>query len=197
MPSDLERSETKKELGLSESAFVLCTVGTCSEKKRHKDIFDAIAKVKRFIPSIVLLHRGIGPDTEDEIDYVKKIGIEERIHFLGYIYFMPKIYWASDCFILSSKWEGLGDVIIEAIACGLPVILYDGWGMKDFRTSPEENYGYWIDLETGSFADAIMDFSDKSNAERLTMKQNARKMFESKFSREKSIGRLISIYNGD
>jgi glycosyltransferase involved in cell wall biosynthesis len=197
VPSGLERSEAKKEFGLRKSDFVICTVGTCNKKKRHLDIFDAIASVKQFIPSIVLLHRGTGPDTKDEINYVKKIGIEEHVRFLGYIEYMPKIYWASDCFALASKWEGLGDVIIEAIACGLPVILYDGWGMQDFKPLSEEHYGYWLDKETGKFGDAIVDFSEKSNVERIRMQQNARKMFESKFSRKKSLERLISIYNGD
>lgn len=195
-PSDTECQKARSGFGVSEEDLVFCLVGTCNEKKRHKDIFDAIAEVKSDIPAIKLLHRGTGPDTEEEKEYVRKIGIEDNVIFLDYIDFLPMLYWASDCFIFASKWEGLGDVIIEAIACGLPVILYDGLGMRDFKPLPEESFGYWLDLKTGRFADAIRDFAKKTSAERLTMKQNARKLFTSKFSMKKSLGRLVSIYKG-
>ena len=133
VPTEDQRQQARSCLRLSENDFVLCTVGTCNEKKRHKDIFEAVARVRQRIPSIVLLHRGTGPNTEEEVDYVRSLGISENVVFLPYADSMRPIYLASDCFIFSSKWEGLGNVIIEAIACGLPVILYEGWGMKDFK----------------------------------------------------------------
>ena len=197
LPSDAERQKAKKVFGVSDEYLVLCLVGTCYEKKRHTEVFDAIAEVKDEIPTIKLLHRGTGPNTDKEKEYVRKIGIEENVTFLGYIEFLPALYWASDCFIFASKWEGLGDVTIEAIACGLPVILYDGWGMCDFKPAPEENYGYWLDLEKGNLADAIRDFVKKTDTEKATMKKNARKLFCAKFSRKRSLGRLVQLYKTD
>lgn len=196
VPLDEERHQARTEFHLSEDNFVLCTVGTCNEKKRHKDIFDAIARVNQQIHSIVLLHVGIGPDTEEEYEYVRKLSIKKNVRFLGYVDFMPKVYWASDCLIFSSKWEGLGNVIIEAIACALPVIMYEGWGMNDFKPEHDEMFGYWLNPETESLDSAILDIFE--NKKRLIPKfqANARQFFTSKFSREKSLKKLVHIYRG-
>lgn len=196
-PTEHERRLARNELQLSDNNFVLCTVGTCNEKKRHKDIYDAIARVKQRIPSIVFLHRGTGPNAKKEFEYVRELKIENHVRFLGYIDFLPKVYWASDSFILSSKWEGLGDVIIEAVACGLPVILYDGWGMNDFKPSQDLMYGYWLDFETERFDSAILKIFENRDTLIPKFKSNARQFFLSKFSRTKSLQKLINLYRGE
>ena len=195
-PSQEERDLARSQFGLSRDDLGLCLVGTCNEKKRHWDVLDAVAEARTKLPSLKLLHRGTGSETEKERAYVDDLGIQENVIFLPYFEDLRAVYWASDCLVLSSRWEGLGDVIIEGIACGLPPILYDGWGMKDFKPSHELAYGYWLDPDAGRMSDAVMDFAAKSAAERARMRQNARSFFESRFSREKSLARLNRLYRG-
>lgn len=196
VPSDPERLQARKAFCLSESDFVLCVVGTCNKKKRHKDILEAVARVKDLIPSLVLLHRGTGPDTEEEVGYVRNLGIEKNVVFLPYADSMQAIYWASDCFIFSSKWEGLGNVIVEAIACGLPVILYEGWGTNDFKPPEDRLFGYWLDPRTERFDSAILDMFEERNRVIPEFRVNARRQYESKFSREDSLRKLLDLYRG-
>jgi glycosyltransferase involved in cell wall biosynthesis len=196
VPSDQERVHARKAFGLSESDFVLCVVGTCNKKKRHKDILEAVARVKDLIPSLVLLHRGTGPDTAEEEEHVQKLGIEKNVVFLPYADSMQALYWASDCFIFSSKWEGLGNVIVEAIACGLPVILYEGWGTNDFKPSGGRRFGYWLDPRTERFDSAILDMFEGRNRLIPEFRVNARRQYESKFSREDSLRKLVDLYRG-
>jgi len=174
----------------------LCTVGTCNKKKRHVDIFDAIARVKHRIPSIVLLHRGTGPDTEEEREYVQKLEIEKNVVFLPYSDSMESIYWASDCFVFSSKWEGLGNVILEAIACGLPVIVYEGWGMSDFKPPHHQPFGYWVDPQTGTFDSAIVDLFENRTRLIPEFRANARLRYETHFSERQSLQKLVDLYKG-
>jgi len=195
-PSQVERDLARRRFGLSRNELVLCVVGTCNEKKRHVDVFDAVAETTSEESFVRLLHRGSGSETDSERAYVRNLGIQENVIFLPYQKDLRAIYWASDCLVLSSRWEGLGDVIIEGIACGLPAILFDGWGMKDFKPSHQRIYGYWLDPEKGRVSDAVRDFAAKSAAERSFMRQHARSFFESKFSRDTSLARLVCLYRG-
>lgn len=191
-----ERNSARKEFGIENNKFVLLTVGTCNSKKRHKDIFDAIARIKIQVPNILLLHRGTGPNKEKEVEYVSKNRIEDNVNFIGYIDFLPKLFWAADVFILASKWEGLGNVIIEAIACGLPVILYNGWGMKDFIPPKDSNYGFWIDPEKETFDKYILNINSQSQVERETFSKNAVKYFKNNFSMNGSMMKFLKVYKG-
>lgn len=196
-PSNLEIQQSRKELNISQTSFVILTVGTCNAKKCHSDIFHSIKNLSEQIPDLVFLHRGTGEDLEKEKNLVKNLGIEKNVIFLGYIEHLPKIYWAADCFILASKREGLGDVIIEAIATKLPVILYNGWGMKDFKPKSEKDtYGFWINPSSESFDHAILDiYNKKKNNLLFEWKENAYLFFKSKFSRAKSLDKLAEMYN--
>ena len=194
VPTDEQRKLARNKFDLAEDDFVLCTIGTCNEKKRHCEIFRAMALIRQRIPSIVLLHRGTGPDTEREIEYVKSLGVEGNVCFLDYLDFLPTVFWAADAFILASHWEGLGDVIIEALACGMPVILYDGWGMKDFKPFDGDSFGYWMNPKPEELASAVLDFYEKGQTSRLAFQRNARRFFEAGFSRRQSLQKLISLY---
>jgi len=59
------------------------------------------------------------------ISYCKQLGIESNVLFTGWVKNPYKFLNRSDIFVLSSLWEGLGIVIIEALAIGLPVISTD------------------------------------------------------------------------
>lgn len=198
-PSDSEIKQVRAELNIKQDAFVILTVGTCNAKKCHNDIFYSVQNLKDKIPDIVFLHRGTGEDLEKEKKLVKLLGIEQNVMFLEYIDFLPKIFWAADCFILASKREGLGDVIIEAIACKLPVILYDGYGMNDFKPKSEsENYGYWINASKDNFNSYIYKiYEKKTKGELDPWKSNAHDFFKSKFSRLNSLEKLIELYELD
>ena len=73
-PSEHERNEARSQFGLSKGDFVLCVVGTCNDKKRHADVFDAISEVSADFPYIRLLHRGSGSGTDAERAYVRHLG---------------------------------------------------------------------------------------------------------------------------
>ncbi len=115
------RNEIRSELGL-EGKRVIGHIGRFCYQKNHEfliDVFNAISKKDK---NSVLMLIGEG-ELESRIkDIVKIKNIEDKVLFLGAKSDAFKYYQAMDCFVLPSRYEGLGMVAIEAQVSGLPVI---------------------------------------------------------------------------
>jgi glycosyltransferase involved in cell wall biosynthesis len=107
----------------------LLSVGNLIELKGHHLIIQAM----RGLPEYSLLIVGAGP----ELARLKKIsvdlGVADRVIFLG---ILPQdqlaaIYSAADALVLASSREGLANVLLEAMACGTPVIATNVWGSPE------------------------------------------------------------------
>ncbi len=103
---------------------IITTVGRLSEQKNHKLLLDAFNLLNKNIKTKLVII-GDGPKKNELISYCKQLGIESNVLFTGWVKNPYKFLNRSDIFVLSSLWEGLGIVIIEALAIGLPVISTD------------------------------------------------------------------------
>jgi glycosyltransferase involved in cell wall biosynthesis len=68
---------------------------------------------------------GEGPEHGNLVRLSQQLGINHRVHFVGYQTNPYKYIAKADIFICPSLWEGFGNVVIEAMACGAPVIASD------------------------------------------------------------------------
>ena len=125
----VNREQKRKELGLSMDDIVLLSVGELSSRKNHIIPIRALAKIKN--KKIKYLIAGVGSLEEYLKEEIKKLGLEDRVKLLGYrndIYELCKI---ADLFIFPSKQEGLPVALMEALACGLPILCSDIRGNRD------------------------------------------------------------------
>lgn len=129
-PVDLETIEDRSTNGeiapehvpiFSSHEKVIITAGRLVDDKDHRTMLQAFAKVNEQIKSkLVILGEG---ELEKELkSFAKELGIEDRVYFAGfqknpYVYFKQ-----ADVFALSSKREGFGHVLAEALAVGVPVV---------------------------------------------------------------------------
>lgn len=100
---------------------VFLAVGRLTEQKDFYTAINAFAIVRKNIPSrLIILGEGeLRPQLEELID---TLDIAQDVHMAGFVQ-NPFAYMSkAAAFILSSRWEGLGNVLIEAMACGTPVI---------------------------------------------------------------------------
>lgn len=133
-----ERKKIRDELGIEDSDFVLISVGELNKNKNHKVVLQALEKLKE--ERIHYLICGKGELGEKLKCLVKKYGIEDQIHFLGYRTDVVKLCKAADCFVFPSRREGLGIAALEGMASGLPLISSDSGGIKDYSKDGVTGY---------------------------------------------------------
>lgn len=125
-PNQKKREKTRAALKIKEDDFALLSVGELIKRKNHDIILDAIASIKRNRSELYQRIRyfvcGRGVLETKLKQKAVDLGIEGHVTFLGFRSDMPEIYNAADLFVFMSYQEGLPVALMEAIACGLPVV---------------------------------------------------------------------------
>lgn len=106
-------------------------VGRLSVIKGHDLLIKAMASVVEEIPNVLLLIIGDGPNLQMIKNMVSDLNIDANVEFVGHVSDVVPYLSRLDVFILPSVMEGLPIAIIEAIACGLPVIASNVAGIPD------------------------------------------------------------------
>ncbi len=106
---------------LDKDVPVVLGVGRLSEQKDFSTLIKAVSQVRKQRP-VRLLILGTGPDRESLRTLASSLGIEADVGFLGFVKNPYAYMKQSDVFVLSSKWEGLPNVLIETMAVGTPVV---------------------------------------------------------------------------
>ena len=145
--------------------FTIVNMGRLTGAKGQWHLIRALTYVKKEIKNIKLLILGDG-ELEDYLkDLVIDLRLEEYVIFLGYKTNPFKYVNKSDLLTMSSLYEGFGNVIIEAMACGIPVISTDcRFGPreilapktninKESREIEYEEYGVLVPVPDGSYYD--------------------------------------------
>ncbi|HVN92674.1 MAG TPA: glycosyltransferase [Terracidiphilus sp.] len=126
-PNPQARVAARRELGLTDE-FLWMAVGRLEPVKDYPALLRAMARLPQNAHLVIL---GTGPLAEELRDLARRLGLARRVRFLG---FQPNVeHWmqAADGFVLSSRWEGLPMVLLEAGACGVPAVATDVPGTNE------------------------------------------------------------------
>jgi glycosyltransferase involved in cell wall biosynthesis len=138
-PDPIVRQALRAELSL-EGGFTWLAVGSLSEAKRHTDLITAMRQVVAAEPRARLLVAGDGPLRSDLERQVKHSGLGAAVSFLGVRDDVPALMQAADAFVMSSAWEGLPMVLLEASASALPIVATDVGGSRDVVADGRTGY---------------------------------------------------------
>jgi len=122
--------EDKNELNLFREKYniffpYILTVITVAERKNLKGIFYSFSHIKDFYPELKLVIVGNTQEVQSPfLSTIEKLGIKEKVFFPGYISSNELVYFynLAELFIFPSFYEGFGFPVVEAMACGCPVI---------------------------------------------------------------------------
>jgi N-acetyl-alpha-D-glucosaminyl L-malate synthase BshA len=133
-------SDIKKDYKINST--MILTVGRISEEKGIEHMIKAVPFILKEIPEVKLVIIGDGPEKNRLEELVKNLNLTENIIFIGWILNndLNKFYKSADIFVLPSLREGMGVVLLEAMACGTPVIGSDIGGIKDMIKDGENGF---------------------------------------------------------
>jgi glycosyltransferase involved in cell wall biosynthesis len=129
----LDRQATRRRLGLTGPTLI--SVGHLIERKGHGLIIEAMPS----LPGFTLLIAGQGPERADLEALIARLGVGDRVRLIGARPHeeLPELYGAADALILASSREGWANVLLEAMACGTPVVATPIWGNPEVVSKPE------------------------------------------------------------
>ncbi len=126
-------ADLRAELALQ--GTVLLSVGHLIPRKAHDLVIRALAD----LPEASLVVVGSGPLEKSLRKLATRLGIASRVYFRGAVppEAMPAYYRAADVLVLASEREGWANVLLEAMACGTPVVASNIWGTPEVVAAPE------------------------------------------------------------
>ena len=149
------RRAMRQKLGLPNDAQVVIAVGRLDENKGFHILVDAVARLKS--AGVMLLIVGEGPRRSALENQIRRLDVAANVRFIGTVPHDELSAWysAADVFCLASLREGCPNVVLEAMACGLPVVATCVGGIPELVVSP--SFGTLIERTPEAFESALRE----------------------------------------
>lgn len=138
-PDAAARRDARAELQLADDDVVALVPARLHSQKSPLAVLDAFGKARAQLGGggARLIYAGDGPLEGDLRDALARSGLGDSVRMLGRRDDMPRLFNAADVVVLSSQKEGFSNAIVEALACGRPVIAADVGGNREAIDRPE------------------------------------------------------------
>ncbi len=116
--------QARRELGYAEEDRIILFVGNVQASKGCMELVQAFAKLRQRVPRLKLVFVGAGPQQKALASECSSLGMAADVTFAGRLAHDQIVRWfgAADVFCLPSHAEGVPNVVLEAMACGTPVV---------------------------------------------------------------------------
>jgi glycosyltransferase involved in cell wall biosynthesis len=183
----------RRQIGIDVDGPTIGVVGRFVASKRHELLLAAFERFSKDWPLAQLLVVGAGGPEYDRVVHSARSGpCANRIHFAGFQENPSPYYRAMDLLVLPSTGEGMSNVALEAMACGVPVLSHASCGAAEILTSGYD--GFVANLETPE-ALAIQLRSILGDAQRLVkIGERARATAVQRFSLAGMVRKYEQLY---
>ncbi len=185
-------ADLKKSLNIPAGVPVIGSVGRLSRQKSPLDFVRVAEAILKSRPDAHFLWVGSGPLKEAARELGQTLGIESSIHWLGQRNDVPVLLEILDCFLLTSYWEGLPLVILEAMSAGVPVVATDIPGTREAVLHGENG---WL-ASPGDFerlANFVLNVLETPAQAQIFVEKSTERLAE-KFTREKMLEEIQALY---
>jgi glycosyltransferase involved in cell wall biosynthesis len=190
------RSRLRSDLGIEPEAQIILSIGRLSKEKALADLVPAMHRLRQMRPdrAFRLIIAGEGPEGPNILRAIREAGLDQNIMLVGHINDIRPYYGAADVLAIPSHSEGSPNVLLEAMALGLPVVATAVGGIPEIAS-----HGKSALLVPPSDPDSMagaLDLLLSSPATAASLAEQARRSVEQDFSPKVRAQALIEIYNG-
>ncbi len=190
--SPVTREAFMSELRLPAHAWVIGAVGRLWPQKRIKDLIWATDLLKVAGHCAHLLLVGDGPQRRTLERFARSCHVENEVHFLGARNDVPRLMPHFDMLWLASGYEGMPNSVMEAMACGVPVVATDIWGNRELVLHGQTGFLVSVGDRAGLARCAHKMIEDRQLGPRLGAAGRERILRE--FSVEKMVAAHAALY---
>lgn len=189
-PDPQSRAIIRQQLGIHDE-FVWLAVGRFEPPKDYSNLINAVARVAA--QGNVFLIAGDGPLRSDIEKLASKLNVSDRFRFLGIRKDVPALMAAADGYVMSSAWEGLPMVLLEAASAGLPIVATNVGGNGEVVR--DEISGYLVaPSDPAALASAMQQMERARPSARIAMGLAGRDFVVKNYSLSSVLDEWESIY---
>lgn len=190
---DPDRRATIRERHGADDEFVWLAVGRFTHAKDYPTMIRAFDRLSETNGELWIIGKG---RLKAEIDReIRRRGLADRIRLLGTTDDVAGYMSAADGFVLSSRWEGFGLVVTEAMACELPVVATRCGGPEEIVVDGETGY-LCAAGDPAALAAEVERLMAKGQAERERMGERGRRRVETRFDMDEISEQWKEVYRG-
>ena len=124
-----KREVLLNEISADKDSIILLSIGELSDRKNHSVSIKALSQIDN--SNLHLVIAGTGEKREEFLSLAKDLGVDGRVHLLGFRTDVAELLKSADIFLFPSIQEGLPVALMEAMSCALPVICSEIRGNTD------------------------------------------------------------------
>jgi glycosyltransferase involved in cell wall biosynthesis len=188
------RTRLRQELGLPADAPLVGSVCRLIEQKGLDNALDGFAQVAAEFPAAHYAIAGDGPLRGALEAQAARLGVADRVHFLGWRADAPAIFAALDVLLAPSRWEGFGLVFLEAMALGVPVISTRVSAIPEVIADGET--GWLVPPDDPAAIAGALRAALADPDERCRRGEAGRARLESQFTVDAMVERTLAVYRG-
>jgi glycosyltransferase involved in cell wall biosynthesis len=187
------RAAFRRSMGL-EHEFVWIAVGRFEVSKDYPNMLHAFAKVHRGAPTTVLLLVGRGTYRDEIETLARNLGIADAVRLLGVRDDVPELMSAADGYLMSSAWEGMPVVLLEAATAGLPIVATSVGG--NHEVVHDGASGFLVpSRDAAALARAMQRMMELSADDRRTMGERGREHVRAHYGLGRLVDRWEAVYH--
>jgi N-acetyl-alpha-D-glucosaminyl L-malate synthase BshA len=186
------RAEGRDCCGLAEPGErILLHISNFRPVKRVGDCVRILERVVKEVPAVLIMV-GEGPERSSAQALARRLGLQDRVRFLGRHDRVEELTAIADVFLLPSELESFGLSALEAMACGVPVIGSDAGGLPEVVKHTETGYLLPVGDIEGMAARTIELLKDDERWHEAS--RSARRRAESLFEADRVVGQYERFY---
>lgn len=185
------KESLRKKYGIAGGKAVIGCIGRLAAEKGQSDLIEIFNKLTLLYPDTVLCLAGSGEDEKKLKSLAEKLNIKDKVRFLGFINNTAEFMALLDIFILPSRNEPFGLVILEAMAQGVPVIARKAGGVPEIVEDKKNGFLFSTDEECLELIKVLLERKKYA----INIGENGLKTVFQKFSIGKMLDNIEYLYN--